>query len=355
MDTTTFRILDTICAGLGKSFSINQLTEKIKERYGTAHYVNIYKKLHDLERQRILDLDKLGRSSIVRLNFQNYLLIDFLTEMEIKKKVEFLQGKTDLLMLLTEMNRFLNDFYSIKSICSINPKKNAKLNRLEFLFLLRTSTEESLTQDEIDEILMQLQKLQNKYNLRIDGLLLEEYEFFNLLESDEINPLKEILSNKTAFFCPQAFWNEIMEIVEKGIQIRTKEMETKPAEITEMDLTYNLARFGYKEFGSGIRQGQKLCIEYIITALLMQGDARRIEAIPIILAKNNANSKIMIFLAQKFGVSERLLGLLKILAKIKSMKEINRTIRLLEALNVRDIKADERSILQKMRLYNAAA
>ena len=354
MDTITFRILDTTSAGLGKSFSINQLTGKIKERHGTAHYVNIYKKLHDLEKQQILDLNKIGKSSIVRLNFQNYLLIDLLTEMEIRKKLEFLQEKTDLQMLLGEMYRYLSKLYCIKSICSMNPKKNMKLNRLELLFLLETSKEDSLTQNEIAKILTELQKLQNKHNLRIDCLLLEEDEFSGLLESDEINPLKEILSDKTVFFCPQAFWDEIREIVDKGIEIRTKESETKPAEIAEMDLINNLARFGYREFGSRIGQGQEFCIEYIITALLMQGDARRIEAIPIILAKHNANSNLLIFLAQKFGLSGRLLGLLKILEKIKPMKETKKTIGLLEALNVEEIKADEESILQKMRLYNAA-
>jgi hypothetical protein len=86
----------------------------------------------------------------------------------------------------------------------------------------------------------------------------------------------------------------------------------------------------------------------------MQGDERRIEAIPTILAKHNVNGNLLIFLAQKFGVSRRLLGLLRILEKIKSKEEIQKMIRLLEALNVEEITADEESIRQKMRLYNAA-
>ena len=354
MDTTTFRILDIITAHLGESFSINRLTEKIRETYGTAHYVNIYKRLHDLEKERVLKINKLGRSSIITLNFKNYLLIDLLAEMEIRKKIQFLKRKADLQMFLTEMSKCLSDLYSIESICSINPEKNTKLNKMELLFLLRSSKEGSFIEDEKAKIYRSLQKLQNKHNLRIDSLILDESEFLELLESDEINPLREILSNKTAFFCPQAFWNEIREIAEKGIEIRTKEKETKPAEITETDLVYNLVRFGYREFGSEIRQGQEFCIEYIITALLMQDDARRIEAIPTIIAKHNANSSLMIFLTQKFGIAGRLLGLLKILENIKPMEEIDETIGLLEILNVKEIAADEGSILQKMRLYNAA-
>jgi hypothetical protein len=354
MDNTTFRILDIISAYLGESFSINRLTEKIKETYGTAHYANIYKRLHDLEKQDILNLKQFGKSSIVELNFRNYLLTDFLTEMEIRKKIEFLKRKEDLQIFLAELEGCLNSLSSIKSVCSIRTEENLKLNRIELLFLLRNSEEGMHVEDETVRIYAELQRLQKKYNLRIDSLVLEQLEFSSLLRTDEINPLNEILSKKLALFCPQAFWNEIRETVEKGIKIRPGEMETKPAHVNEIDLLYNLARFGYREFGAAIEQGKKFCIEYVITALLLSGDARRIEAIPIIIAKNDFKSNVMIFLAQKFGLSGRLLGLLRILQDIKHTKEVSRAMRLLEALDVKETQADERSILDKMRLYDAA-
>ena len=348
-----FRILDILSTYLGNSFSINQLTEKIKEIYGTAYYANIYKKLHDLETQGILNLIKLGNSSIVALNFQNYLLTDFLAEMEIKKKIDLLERKTDLQMFLKEMDSYFSNMYSIKSICSIDSERNLKLNKMEYLCLLKYSDKELNLPDEKEKIHEGFRKLQDMYNIRIDSLILHEREFSDFLESDEINPIKEILSKKTIFSCPQAFWNDIREIFEKGIEIKTEKNEIKPAEILERDLIYNLARFGYKEFGSRVRQGQKICIEYIITALLMQSDARRIEAIPIIMAKYKFNSELLIFLSQKLGLSERLLGLLKILSNISQKKEVDKAIKLLETFDVNEIEGDKSSILKKMRLYNA--
>jgi len=354
MDTTTFRILDTISTYLGKSLSINQLTEKIREIYGTAYYANIYKRLHELETQGILNLSKSGKSSIAELNFSNYLLVDFLAEIEVKKKIELLERRAFLQMFLKEMDGYFSHSSSIKSILSADLERNLNLNKMEFLCLLRRSTQESRIQDETAEIYRRFGRLQGKHNLRIDSLILDESGFHVLLESNEINPLKEILFRKTVLFCPQAFWSEISEISEKGIEIRTEETSVRPAEIPEIDLTYNLARFGYKDFGSRIGQGKRICIEYIITSLLMQDDARRIVAIPIIIAKNNVNSNVLIFLSQKFGVSGKLLGILKILADIKPTEEINRTISLFESLNVKEIEADKSSILEKMRLYNAA-
>jgi len=349
MDTPTLRILDTISSHLGDSLSINQLTETIKNTYGTAHYANIYRKLQELKKEGLLNLDPVGRSSIIKLNFQNYLLIDLLAEMEIEKKIEFLNGRNDLLMLLTEMEKSLNDTCSIKSICAINPAKNIKLNRIEFLLLLRKTTHYL---DETLKVCREMQKLQNKHNLRIDTLILDEDDFSNLARSNEINPLREALTKKTVYFCPQSFWNEIKRTAEET-EIKTITTETQPASIPDSDLVYNLGRFGYKEFGLNIEQGKSYCIEYLTTALLLLEEARRHEAVPVILAKNTFKRNLLAFLSRKFGTAGRLLGILKILHDIKPTSKIDETKKILETFNTKEMHADERSILQKMRLYNA--
>lgn len=349
MDTPTLRILDTISSHLGDSLSINQLTETIKDTYGTGHYANIYRKLQELKKEGLLNLNPVGRSSVINLNFQNYLLIDLLAEMEIEKKMESLKGRNDLFLFLTEMEKSLNDACSIKSISSINLAKNIKLNRIEFLFLLRKTAHYL---DETVRVYREMRKLQNKYNLRIDSLILDEDDFSDLARSNEINPLREALVKKTVFFCPQAFWSEIKRIAEKT-EIRTNRTETEPSSISDLDLIYNLGRFGYREFGVNIEQGRSYCIEYLTTALLVLGDARRLGAIPVILAKNAFRSNLLAFLSQKFGTAGKLLGLLRTLHHIKPSREIGETMTILETLNVKEIPADERSILQKMRLYNA--
>lgn len=349
MDTPTLRILDTISSHLGDSLSINQLTERIKDTYGIAYYANIYKKLQELKKEGLLNLDNLGRSSIIKLNFQNYLLIDFLSEMEIEKKMEFLKNRNDLLIFLTEMDKSLNETCAIKSVSSINPAKNIKLNRIELLFLLRKTSD---YHNETVTLYKEMLKLQNKYNLRIDSLILDEDDFSDLIKSDEINPLREALSKKTTFFCPQAFWSEIRAIAEET-EIKSIRTETKPSSISDLDIVYNLGRFGYKEFGLKTEQGRKFCIEYLITALLLLDDPRRLEAIPIVLAKNSFRSNLLAFLSQKFGTGGKLLGLLRILQKIKPASEIAETIGILKIFKLEETRADEQSIMQKMRLYNA--
>src|SRR5664279_176408 len=140
MDTLTLRILETITSNMDDPLSINQLTERIKETYGSAYYANVHQKLQELKNEGTLALEQIGRSSNIKLNFQNYLLIDTLAEMEIEKKRNFLTNRNELFSLLTEMDKTLNGKCEIQSISAINPSKNIKLNKIELLILLRETS-----------------------------------------------------------------------------------------------------------------------------------------------------------------------------------------------------------------------
>ena len=54
MDTLTLRILETITSNMGDPLSINQLTERIKETYGSAYYANVHQKLQELKNEGTL-------------------------------------------------------------------------------------------------------------------------------------------------------------------------------------------------------------------------------------------------------------------------------------------------------------
>jgi hypothetical protein len=82
--------------------------------------------------------------------------------------------------------------------------------------------------------------------------------------------------------------------------------------------------------GEKIREGPYICIEFIIASLLIGNNARRIEAIPILLAKNRANYSLLTFLSQKYGFEGELLGILRALNSLKPTDDIQGAIRILE-------------------------
>jgi len=349
LDTSTFRILDTLSSSIGDPLSINQLTQRIKKSHGTAYYANIYQKLQDLKNQDLLTLDQIGKSSNIKLNFRNYLLIDALAEMELKKKRNLLQNKRNLLPLLTEMNNALNDADFIRAIAAAFPEKNLKLNRIELLFLI------SLTPNyhkQTIEICKETQRLQNKHNLKIDSLILNKHQFRQFITKDEVNPVREFLSEKIILSGPQAFWSQTKDIIE-NTEVRILREETNPLKIPNAELTYNLNRFGYQEFGRPITLGRNISIEYIVTNLLLQEDARLQEAAPVILAKNSFNSNVLAFLSKKFDTNARLMPIMNILHDYKPTTETNQTLDLLNTFGSKEIPTDKKDILSKLKLYNA--
>jgi hypothetical protein len=355
MDEATYRILDILSRNIGKPLSINELTGKIENAYGGAYYANINEKIHDLTKEGIITLSKAGRSSLISINFNNYLIIDLLAEMELRRKQFFLQGKLEMQMLMMEIGTYLHSFLLIKSISLMNSERNAKLNKAELLIHLRRTERDKVEESKIG-IHAIIDNLQKIHNIRIDYMMLEDEMFLNLLKSDEINPAREMLSNKIVILNPQDFWIEIKKAGGERIKIIAEESETNPAKISEDYIVFNLARFGYTELGPKIKQGKLICIEYIVTAIMFQNDARRIDAIPIILAKNSdkTNYDLLLFLARKYGFGGRILGILRTLRNLVAhgMKEIDEPIRLLDAMKVEEIKANEKNIKEKLRLYN---
>jgi len=329
----------------------------MQELHGTAYYANTYNKLQALAEQGSIILTKAGQSTLVTLNLGNYLLIDMLTEMELERKKMFLKGHPELQMLFMEIETYYEQMSSNISISIARPERNRKLNRIELLILQSIketqNSEQALAINELMQEIQHLHSFGQMHNIKLDYLILSRSELTNRLSSKEKNPLQEMLADEITILNPQGLWHELRNAYVHGLQIKTSEQETNPAKISELDLVYNLTRFGYKEFGSELGSGKDICIEYMITAILMKNDARRITAIPIILAKNRVNYNLLIFLSQKYSVADRLLGLLKVLNDVKRAKEIETPIHILEAMNVKAIGVDQEAIKNKMRLYNA--
>jgi hypothetical protein len=357
MDEATYRILDILSRNLGKPISINDLTRKIEETYGRTYYANTNEKIHSLTHNNIIRLSKSGRSSIISLYFENYLLIDMLSEMDLIRKQDFLRERQEMQMLMMEIDTFFHNAPLIKSISLMNPERNAKLNKAEILFHLKSPGRKPTadTKIEISTIMSNLQKM---HNIKIDYLILDDETFLDLLRSNEINPVRELLHNKIVALYPQGFWMSIRGEILRGTMIIAEEKETYAAKIGEEDLVFNLARFGYTEFGPKLEQGRPICIEYIVSAIMFSKDARRTDAIPIILAKNSKKIRydLLLFLARKYDFEGKMLGILKALRNLVAhgMTNIDEPIRLLEAMKIEEIKANTKSMKEKLRLYNVA-
>ena len=355
MDEATYRILDILSQRLGIPMSINEITKNIDKIHGGTYYANTHKKIKELNREEILTLTNTGRSSLVSLNFDNYLVIGMLAEMELKRKHDFLKGKQEVQMLMLETDTHLHNIPLISHVVLMYPVKNTKLNKVEILIQLKKSDDKKALKETKIQINAMAKTLQQFSNTRVDYLVLENGTFHDLLKSNEHNTVREMLHDKIAILNPQDFWLKVKNITEKGSKITAISHETSPAKILESDIVFNLTRFGYGDIGSKVRRGNLFCIEYVISSIMFHDDARRTDAIPIIIAKNPKISyDLLLFLAQKYGFDGKVLGILRTLRNlvIHGMNPVNEAITLLEAMGTKVIKADAKNIKEKLRLYN---
>ncbi len=353
MNEITLRTIDILSRGIGKPVSINKLVEKIHEKYGTAYYKQVYDEIKKLKANDEIGMIRSGRSTSPFLNFDNPLLIDRISQIEIERKIRFLQDRKELESIITELTEKLRKYGSISSIVIVNPERNAKLNRIELIIILRNFESDgdwkpTLTIRKLIETISAL------HNIRIDPLFIQENNLIELLKEDNANIAKNILSNKIIISNSQNFWMMIKSMLDDKIQFSTDNYEINPAKITEKELIYNLAKFGYKEFGHTITKETPIRIEYIITAILLRKEIRMLESIPIILAKTetDANYNLLLFLSQKYGTASKLLGVLNALGEYKHIDGVKIAIRNLKALKTEEIKANFDDLERKMKLYH---
>lgn len=358
MRETEFKILDTLSRDIGNPNSIRKITEQINGIHGPAHYPEVYSKIQDLEKKKLIHVDKYGKSSVASLNFDNPLLIDSLAQVELTNKIRFLEGRRDWQTLILQLDGYLREYSMIGSILMINPETNARLNRIEFFVLLRSRE----SKKKLASIRKTMGLLQRVHNIRIDCLMLDEASFGSLLRREDHNPIKEMMSYKIAIFDPQTFWLVIKNLLDRGIRIRVAE-PVSPTRISQQDIAFNLARFGYKEMGVDIVPGKPIGIEYLAASILIKKDSiRRLEAIPIILAKNTGkvNYHLLVFLASKFKAVRQLYKILKTLDAARPTQEVKQIVGEIKEEAVQKTAKDQRTVdlnlkemTRKMRLYNA--
>lgn len=297
-------------AGSSEPQSISDLARALKTLHGSAYYKNVYDTVRDLEAEGLISIRSAGRTSLVSLDFGNPETTLLLSIIEIEKKRSFLKeepGELDIIRSLEAISGLT---------ILIHPQENLKLNLLEILYL---------ADEGHARILSELKELEKKYNRRIAPLILTAEEFKKGLESAERNIIKDVLRDCIILSDPESFWRVI-----ENAAVKDASALGKFEEIKEGELRYNLARFGYSGFGDEKLEGRKINLESIIIACLLKKEARLTEAIPVLLAKNAVNYRLLLHLAIKYGLTCMMGFLMETAAELSKKQGIQQALALFE-------------------------
>jgi len=310
MNSAKLGVLEILAQNPKGSQSISDIVRALKRSRGRAYYKNVYDTIKSLEEEGVISVKSAGRTSLISLDFGNPETILNLSIIEIEKKRSFLKEESD-------ESGIVRSLEAIGGLAILmRPRETLKLNLLEVLYI----AEEGYTR-----MLSELDKLGKKHNCRIIPLILTSKEFKDKLESAESNMIKDALRDCIILSNPESFWR-LME----NAAVKDVGMLEKIEDIREGELRYNLARFGYTGFGDEKLKGGKISIEGIIIACLLKKDARLTEAVPVLLAKNAVNYRLLLYLATKYGLAGMMGFLMETSAGISKKREIREALALFE-------------------------
>jgi hypothetical protein len=312
MEDMTYHILSALSRNLGIPMSIQDLTRSIRRLFGKGYYANAYRGVQSLRGQGLLNVARLGRTSVVSLNLGNYRLIDYLAEMELRRKRELFARHPRAGAVLPSLEACLRGL-PIEFALLVAAEKNLSLNRVELLVCVAPGGARRTAYAVAD--------LSQGLSIRIDALVLSSGEIVEYLSMAEHNPIQEMVAEAIALSHPQSFWALLEEAVAAGRNVRVAK-SVSLAKMGRTDLTYNLGRLGFPLLG-GASQGEPASIESTITAALMTADSRIRSGASVVLSKNRVNPRLLSFLALKYGVDQDLLQLLGSLEASLERDELN--------------------------------
>lgn len=355
---TQARILDALAANVGRPLSVQGLTAEIRRLHGGAYYANVHRALRGLVAEGVARLERRGRTNAVALDLGSDLTVDALAIRELQRKRALLLARSGLRSALADLAS-LGSRPEIRSVSLVEPERNAKLRRAELLVLTRAPPPAA-------EPMAALVQWGRRHNLRADALVLDVGAFVKLLGSTEANPAPAMAADRFAVVGPHAYWWDLAAAVRAGARITTGLPDPDPRSLPEDAVAANLRRLGYREFGPPETPAGDVRVEVLAIALLLRGEARRVAAVPVILAKNPFLPGLVAFLARKHGVDGQLLGLLRASRATPfrgrrrgppprlASPQFLETEALLETGGAQEVRVDPNRVQETLRLYHAA-
>lgn len=305
-------ITETLLLHSRYSFSINGLAKKLQENYSRGSYSTVNIRIKDMEKEKKILIRKLGNTTLVNLNFEDFQILRSLYELEGYKVNKIIAEYPFFNEIHNQLSKLFDQ--SRYSICSSYTRSNLKRNRIELIFI----TYDIITDTDRQVIARWIMETGIMKNIRIDYFIITMKKFKEYLQTEDFNYVKEVLYNRIVLVHSIDFWNSILPTLSKLENMDLKydndySTETDFTEISDDVIIYNLDRYGYKEFGPSYKIEKKISIEYLIMAILMKQNQRWYESVKVIANRNPAklDLELLVFLCKKYSLLEKLIEIIK--------------------------------------------
>jgi len=161
-------------------------------------YKNVYSIIKRLEKESIIKLESFGKSSRVKLIFQQHPLI---FETEHNRRKELLKNKNIIVMLNDLKSKIKSKFFILLIFGSYAKKTQNKNSDIDLMFIVPNNSEEFF-EKEINKAIISLP-------LPIHNLVFTEKQFLEMINAKEQNVGKEALNNNIILYGIETYYELI--------------------------------------------------------------------------------------------------------------------------------------------------
>lgn len=202
---TLLKIIGLMRKGLGKGLTILEISKQLKIGYRPA-----YNHITEMEKEGIIEVEKIGSSKQCKLNPANPQARNLLESLDLTIKKEMYQQSPKLKIIIESLiskltEKFISEIYSIILFGSYAKGTATKQSDIDLMFIVNDLKSKNLR----ESIERECASYEYSYIIKVSPLITDIEELKNMLKAKELNAGKEAKEYGVSLYGHEMFWRII--------------------------------------------------------------------------------------------------------------------------------------------------
>ncbi|MEK6834664.1 MAG: nucleotidyltransferase domain-containing protein [Nanoarchaeota archaeon] len=202
---TLLRIIGLMRKELGKGMTILEISKQLRIGYRPA-----YNHITEMEKEEIIEIEKIGSSKQCKLNFASPQARHLLESLDLARKEEIYKENPKLKAIIESLiskltEKFISEIHSIILFGSYAKGTAIKQSDIDLMFIV-TSLKNKTLRESIER---ESASYQYSHNVRISPLITDIGELKKMIQAKELNVGKEAKEYGISLYGHEMFWRII--------------------------------------------------------------------------------------------------------------------------------------------------
>ena len=203
---TLLKIIGLMRKKMERGLTILEISKQLKIGYRPA-----YNHITEMEKEQIIQIEKIGSSKQCKLNPKNANARHLLESLDLAKKEEIYEKNSKLSLILESLiskltEKYISEIHSIALFGSYAKGMATKHSDIDLLFIVSDLKNKKLR----ESIEQESASYHYSHNLKINPLITDIEELKKMLKAEELNLGKEVKEYGISLYGHEMFWRVIL-------------------------------------------------------------------------------------------------------------------------------------------------